>query len=88
MRREHDGEYGNAWHDAGQRHGRGGNARRIAVGLLMGELAPPMPSRKNADASDQYTRPVGLHTRAIQTGRALPCSYQSRKGRENGDWAS
>ena len=25
---------------------------------------------------------VGLHTPAIQTGRALPCSYQSRKGRE------
>ena len=75
MRREHDGEYGNAWHDAGQRHGRGGNARRIAVGLLMGELAPPMPSRKNADASDQYTRPQPsgeFIRRSYAAGAALP----------------
>ena len=46
MRRKHDDESRNAWHDAGQRHGRGGNARRIAAGLLMGELAPPISSRK------------------------------------------
>jgi len=46
MRRELDDESGNAWHDAGQRHGRGGNAGRLATGLLKGERALPMPSRK------------------------------------------
>jgi len=47
MRRERDDESGNARHDGtSQRHGRGGNAGRIPAGLLKGELAPPMPSRK------------------------------------------
>ena len=47
MRREPDDESGNARHDGtSQRHGRGGNAGRIPTGLLKGELAPPMPSRK------------------------------------------
>jgi hypothetical protein len=37
MRREHDDESGNARHDgAGQRHGRRGNAGRVAAGLLTG----------------------------------------------------
>jgi hypothetical protein len=53
MRREHHDESGNAWHDGtSQRHGRCGNAGRLAApGLLTGEFAFPTPSRKTADAS-------------------------------------
>jgi hypothetical protein len=47
LRREHDDESGDARHDgAGQRHGRRGNARRIAsiaIWLLTGKLASRRP---------------------------------------------
>jgi hypothetical protein len=51
LRREHDDESGNAGHDgAGQRHGRRGNAGRlapfIATGLLRGKLGSRRPRAK------------------------------------------
>jgi hypothetical protein len=46
MRREHDDESGNARHDGtGQRHGRRGNAGRIAAGLLTGRKHRREPRR-------------------------------------------
>ena len=80
MRRERDDESRNTRHDGtSQRHGRGGNTGRIPAGLLKGELAPQCPRAKR-----RYVRSISveLHTRAILTDRALPCLYQSRKGRE------
>jgi hypothetical protein len=44
MRREHDDESGNSWHDGtGQCHGRRGNAGRIDAGLLMSRKHRPEP---------------------------------------------
>jgi hypothetical protein len=59
LRREHDDESGNAGHDdTGKRHGRRGNAGRIAssIGLLTGKTRFPTSSRKTADASDAARR--------------------------------
>jgi hypothetical protein len=55
MRREHDDESGDARHDgAGQRHGRGGNARRIvAIGLLRRKLA----SARRANHKTPFIKP-------------------------------
>jgi hypothetical protein len=50
LRREHDDESGNTRHDdTGQRHGRRGNAGRIAsiaIGMLRGKLASRCPRAK------------------------------------------
>jgi two-component system OmpR family response regulator len=58
MRREHDDESGNARHDgAGQRHGRRGNAGRIAAGLLTGELASPRFARNGRSVGRRRPEP-------------------------------
>jgi len=56
MRREHDHELATPGTMAPANATAPRNTRRIAAGLLMGELAPATLSRKTTDASDHCTR--------------------------------